>query len=31
VESGPPSQLLEAPSHPETRRFLRRLLAGGRL
>jgi polar amino acid transport system ATP-binding protein len=31
VESGPPSQLLEAPSHPETQRFLRRLLAGGRL
>ncbi len=31
VESGPPSQLLEAPSHPETQRFLRRLLEGGRL
>jgi polar amino acid transport system ATP-binding protein len=31
VESGLPSQLLEAPSHPETQRFLRRLLAGGRL
>jgi polar amino acid transport system ATP-binding protein len=31
VESGPPAQLLEDPSHPETQRFLRRLLAGGRL
>jgi polar amino acid transport system ATP-binding protein len=31
VESGPPSQLLQAPSHPETQRFLRRLLEGGRL
>src|SRR4051794_35542770 len=31
VESGPPARLLEAPEHAETRRFLRRLLAGGRL
>jgi polar amino acid transport system ATP-binding protein len=31
VESGPPAQLLEAPSHAETQRFLRRLPAGGRL
>jgi polar amino acid transport system ATP-binding protein len=31
VESGPPAQLLEAPQHAETQRFLRRLLAGGRL
>jgi polar amino acid transport system ATP-binding protein len=31
VESGPPERLLEAPEHPETQRFLRRLLAGGRL
>jgi polar amino acid transport system ATP-binding protein len=31
VESGPPAQLLEAPHHAETQRFLRRLLAGGRL
>jgi polar amino acid transport system ATP-binding protein len=31
VETGPPAQLLAAPSHPETQRFLRRLLEGGRL
>ena len=31
VESGPPAQLLAAPEHPETQRFLRRLLEGGRL
>lgn len=31
VESGPPTTLLEAPEHPETQRFLRRLLEGGRL
>jgi polar amino acid transport system ATP-binding protein len=31
VESGPPDALLSAPEHPETQRFLRRLLEGGRL
>jgi polar amino acid transport system ATP-binding protein len=31
VESGRPTQILEAPEHEETQRFLRRLLAGGRL
>jgi polar amino acid transport system ATP-binding protein len=31
VESGPPERLLGAPGHAETQRFLRRLLAGGRL
>ena len=31
VESGPPARVLEAPEHPETQRFLRRLLEGGRL
>ena len=31
VEEGEPRQLLEAPQHPETQRFLRRLLEGGRL
>ncbi|HWT95777.1 MAG TPA: amino acid ABC transporter ATP-binding protein [Solirubrobacteraceae bacterium] len=31
VEEGAPAQLLEAPQHPETQRFLRRLLEGGRL
>jgi polar amino acid transport system ATP-binding protein len=31
VESGPPEEVLEAPSRPETQRFLRRLLEAGRL
>jgi polar amino acid transport system ATP-binding protein len=31
VELGPPEQLLESPREPETQRFLRRLLAGGRV
>jgi polar amino acid transport system ATP-binding protein len=31
VEDGPPEQLLSAPEHTETQRFLRRLLEGGRL
>jgi polar amino acid transport system ATP-binding protein len=31
VESGPPADVLASPSHPETQRFLRRLLEGGRL
>jgi polar amino acid transport system ATP-binding protein len=30
VEVGPPEQVLEAPREPETKRFLRRLLAAGR-
>ena len=30
IESGPPEQVLEDPSEPETRHFLRRLLEGGR-
>ncbi len=30
IESGPPEQVLENPSEPETRHFLRRLLEGGR-
>jgi polar amino acid transport system ATP-binding protein len=30
LEVGPPEQVLEAPREPETRRFLRRLLAAGR-
>jgi polar amino acid transport system ATP-binding protein len=30
VEVGPPEQVLEDPVEPETKRFLRRLLAGGR-
>jgi polar amino acid transport system ATP-binding protein len=31
VEIGPPEQVLEDPREPETKRFLRRLLAGGRV
>jgi polar amino acid transport system ATP-binding protein len=31
VEVGPPEQVLEAPREPETKRFLRRLLAAGRV
>jgi polar amino acid transport system ATP-binding protein len=31
VEEGPPGELLAEPRHEETRRFLRRLLEGGRL
>jgi polar amino acid transport system ATP-binding protein len=31
LESGPPERVLEAPERPETQRFLRRLLEGGRL
>lgn len=30
IEIGPPEQLLEAPSEPETKKFLRRLLEAGR-
>jgi polar amino acid transport system ATP-binding protein len=30
VELGPPEQVLSEPREPETRRFLRRLLAAGR-
>jgi polar amino acid transport system ATP-binding protein len=31
AEQGPPQAVLEAPEQPETKRFLRRLLEGGRL
>ncbi len=31
VEQGPPEQVLEAPTRPETQRFLRRLLEAGRM
>jgi polar amino acid transport system ATP-binding protein len=31
VEMGPPQEVLEAPKHPATQRFLRRLLEAGRL
>jgi polar amino acid transport system ATP-binding protein len=31
VERGDPEQMLTAPQHPETQRFLRRLLDAGRL
>jgi hypothetical protein len=30
VEIGPPDEVLENPQKPETKRFLRRLLASGR-
>jgi polar amino acid transport system ATP-binding protein len=30
LEVGPPEQVLERPRRPETQRFLRRLLEGGR-
>jgi polar amino acid transport system ATP-binding protein len=30
LEVGPPQQILETPSEPETKRFLRRLLEAGR-
>ena len=31
LEVGPPQQILEHPSEPETKRFLRRLLEAGRV
>ena len=31
IEQGPPEQILANPSEPQTQRFLRRLLAGGRV
>ena len=31
IEQGPPEQVLANPSEPQTQRFLRRLLAGGRV
>ena len=31
IEQGPPEQILADPQQPQTQRFLRRLLAGGRI
>ncbi|MCP3804152.1 amino acid ABC transporter ATP-binding protein [Allokutzneria sp. A3M-2-11 16] len=31
IESGPPSQILEAPEHPRTQQFLSRIIQAGRL